>query len=159
MDLGDLRKLPKIAMSFGILIFMLIIDYYWGSFIFAFATGLAGDAAILIKLMVTFTLVFGTFIVPILVFSEKINPNPLNIIYGIITMLLGITIVMTILWVVAPIADLFLSGLADGAYLIIINAMMLLAIIFFGFINPIYAMIQSDRMDIVIAKKLEGNEE
>lgn len=155
IDLG-LARIPKIAMSFAILIFMLIIDYYWGAFIFTFAEGLAGDAGLLIKLMIMFTLLFGTFIIPILVYLEQLNPNPFNLIYGIMTMILGITIVMTILWVIEPIATLLLTGLGQGSYLIIINAVMLLTIIFFGFINPIFAMLQDDRMDKVIIQKVTG---
>lgn len=148
-----ISDLPKLAMSFGVLLFMIMIDFYWGQFIMSFANGLAGEQAILIKLMITFTLLFGTFVVPILILSGKVNPNPFNLIYGIITMLVGITIVLTILWIIEPIATLLLTG---TEYLIIINALMMLAILFFGFINPIYAMIQDDRMDKVITKAVEG---
>lgn len=146
MEIAEKYHLTSMAFAIVIFIMMIVIDYTWGNFIFSFADSMTADNPIIIKLMVTITLGFATIILPILVATEKVNPNPLNVVYGIGSMLIAIPAMMMITTLIVPIMDLFLT---DATQILIINLMIVITIIMFGFIAPIFAMLQPENIDLM----------
>lgn len=135
-----MNEITRKGYAFIFLIVAIVIDVLWGNWIMDFARTISGDQSIIIQLSVTICLAFMTFVIPLLIFTDKILPHPKSMLLGLGSVIIGIPLIMIILAVIVPTADLLL----EGTPLMIINMMTFVMIIIAGFGIPIWTMIQGD---------------
>lgn len=122
-----------------ILITMIVLDYFLGNMLMGFANSQENVLGLIIMIMITFVLFFGTFIIPLLIIQGR-PVIPTNMILGIGSLMLGVPAIIIIYQTLGTITDTLLTGELS----IIANLFMLVSTIAVGVIIPIFSMTKEE---------------